>query len=83
MHNAAYGVFRKGQVILNETVNAPDNSSVIVVFLDKRANSPAHSGQSLLEVFETLGAWEDSKDTETIILEIEKSRVSRETDVII
>ena len=83
MQNAAYGIFNKGQIIFNEPVTAPDNSSVIVVFLDTRKNAPTQGKNSLLNIFDTLGAWEDLKDTETIIAEIEKSRVSRTADVVI
>ena len=83
MQNAAYGIFRKGQIIFNEPVTAPDDSNVIVVFLDKQANAPTKGKNALLNIFTTLGAWEDSKDTETIISEIEKSRVSRTTDAAI
>ena len=83
MQNAAYGVFKKGKIIFNEPVTAPDDSSVIVVFLDKQKNVPVQNENSLLNIFSTLGAWEDSKDTETIIAEIENSRVSRTADVVI
>lgn len=82
MPNAVYGIFKKGQIILNEPVNAPDESSVIVVFLGNGATVPMQNNK-LLEMFDTLGPWEDSKDTETIISEIEKSRVSRTEDVIL
>jgi hypothetical protein len=81
MQNAAYGIFKKGQIIFNEPVTAPDDSSVIVVFLEKQQNVPEQNKNTLLNLFETLGAWEDSKDTETIISEIETSRVSRMADV--
>lgn len=80
MQNAAYGIFKKGQIIFNEPVNAPDNSSVIVVFLDKQNTQ---NNNDLLKIFDKLGAWEDSKDTETIISEIEKSRMSRTADIVI
>jgi len=83
MQNAAYGIFKKGKIIFNEPVTAPDDSSVIVVFLDKQKNVSAQNKNSLLNIFDTLGAWEDSKDTETIIAEIENSRVSRTADVVI
>jgi hypothetical protein len=83
MQNAAYGIFKKGKIIFNEPVNAPDESNVIVVFLDKQKNVSAQNNNRLLNIFDTLGAWEDSKDTETIIAEIENSRVSRTADVVI
>jgi hypothetical protein len=81
MQNAAYGIFRKGQIILNEPVTAPDESNVIVVFLDKQKNVPSKNNNKLSNIFDTLGAWEDSKDTETIIAEIENNRVSGTADV--
>ena len=83
MQKAAYGIFRKGQIIFSEPVTAPDDSNVIVVFLDKQKNVSAKNKNALLNIFDTLGAWEDSKDTETIIAEIENSRVSRTADVVI
>ena len=83
MQNAAYGIFKKGQIIFNEPVTVPDDSSVIVVFLDKQKSIPAQNKNRLLNIFDTLGAWEDSKDTETIIAEIENSRVSRTADIVI
>ena len=81
MQNAAYGIFRKGKIIFNEPVTAPDESNVIVVFLDKQKRVSAQNNNRLLNIFETLGAWEDSKDTETIIAEIENSRVSQTADI--
>ena len=83
MQNAAYGILRKGKIIFNEPVTAPDEANVIVVFLDKQKNVPPQNTNKLLNIFETLGAWEDSKDTEAIISEIEKSRVSRTADIVI
>ena len=81
MPKAAYGIFRKGQIIFNEPVTAIDESNVIVVFLDKQKKASAQNNNRLLNMFDTLGAWEDSKDTETIIAEIENSRVSRTADI--
>jgi len=83
MQNAAYGIFKQGQIIFNEPVVVPDDSNVIVVFLDKQSNIPLQNRDSLLNIFETLGAWEDSKDTETIIADIESARMSRTSDVVI
>jgi hypothetical protein len=82
MQCAAYGVFRKGKIIFNEPVIAPDDSSVIVVFLDKQENVP-NINSNLVRIFDTLGVWEDSKEPEAIIHEIEKSRVSRTADVVL
>jgi len=82
MQNAAYGVYKKGRVIFNELVNAPDESNVIVVFLDEH-NMQTHHNNKLLNIFDTLGAWEDTKDTETIIGEIENSRISKTAEIII
>ena len=83
MQKAAYGVFRKGNIILSEPVSAPDESKVIVVFLDKQKASTAQNHNMLLNIFDTLGAWEDSRDTDAIISEIENSRMSRKADVVI
>jgi len=83
MQNAAYGTFKKGKIVFNEPVTALDGSDVIVVFLDKQKNAPAQNKNSLLNIFDTLGAWEDSKNTETIIAEIEKSRTPRIADIVI
>ena len=81
MQQAAYGIFKKGMVMLNEAVIAPGESGVVVVFLDKQANKQTKNENELLKIFETLGAWEDSRNTEAIITEIENSRVSRKTDI--
>jgi hypothetical protein len=81
MQNAAYGIFKNGQVILDESVTVPNDSNVIVVFLDKQKDTPTQDKNTLLNIFSTLGAWEDSKDTETIISEIENSRMSRTADI--
>jgi hypothetical protein len=83
MQNAAYGIFKKGKIIFNEPVTAPDESNVIVVFLDKQKNMQTQGNNRLLNIFDALGAWEDSKDTETIIAEIESSRTSRTADIVI
>ena len=83
MQNAAYGIFRNGHVIFNEPVTAPDDSKVIVVFLDMQKKAPTQNRNALMKLFDALGSWEDSKDTETIISEIEESRVSRAADTII
>jgi hypothetical protein len=83
MQNAAYGVFKKGIIVFNEPVTAPDDSKVVVVFLDKQADAPVNDGKSLVKLFDTLGAWEDSKDADTIIAEIEKSRISRTAEFVL
>ena len=83
MQNAAYGIFKKGKIIFNEPVTVPDESNVIVVFLDKQKNVSSQNNNGLLNIFDTLGAWEDSKDTEAIIAEIENNRVSRTADIVI
>lgn len=81
MQQATYGIFRKGTITLKEPVNAPDESDVIVVFLEKKTNKKRQSGNALLKIFDTLGTWEDSRDTEEIITEIRKSRISRNLDI--
>jgi len=83
MQNAAYGIFKKGKIIFDEPVTALDDSSVIVVFLDRLKNASNQNYNPLLNIFDILGAWEDSKETEAIIAEIENSRMSRTADVVI
>ena len=45
-------------------------------------NNGANS-KGLLSLFDTLGAWEDSKDADAIIQEIEGSRTSRKADIVL
>ena len=81
MQKAAYGIIKEGQIIFNEPVNIPENTNVIVVFLDDQNVSTSQNEISLVDIFKILGPWEDSKDAETTINEIEKSRVSRKVNI--
>ena len=83
MQNAVYGVYRKGQVIFNEPVTTAEDANVIIVFLDNQVNEPATKNNKLINIFNTLGAWEDAKDINELIDEIEKTRVSKTVDIII
>ncbi|MCL1803838.1 MAG: hypothetical protein FWG30_09455 [Eubacteriaceae bacterium] len=79
MQNAYYGVFKNGQIILNESIEVPDETSVIVVLLDDQNSQPPKN--TLVNILDELVVWEDAKDAETIIAEIEKSRLSRSFDI--
>lgn len=83
MQQAAYGIFKKGQIILNEPVNAPDNTEIVVVFLDSVLKYPPQDKNKLLDLFTTLGAWEDSRDADEIIDEIMASRTSKKEDIVL
>jgi hypothetical protein len=76
MQNAAYGKYKNGQIVLDEPVHRTNDSRVVVVFLDeKREKKP-----SLKNFFDLYGQWEDDRDTDTIIADIRKSRISK-TDI--
>ena len=77
MQQTAYGTFNKGAITFNEPVEAPDNSDVIVVFLNKNINKLTQNRNELLKIFDKLGEWEDTRDTEDIIAEISASRASK------
>ena len=79
MQQAVYGVYKKGQIVFKEPISASDESDVIVVFLNKQTNEP--NKHDLTSLFDTLGAWEDSKDANAIIAEIKESRRSRKSDI--
>jgi hypothetical protein len=73
MQNATYGIYKNGQIILDEPVQKSNNSRVIVVFLDKNsAKTP-----NLQNFFDLYGQWEDDRDADTIIADIRKSRISK------
>lgn len=63
MQEAAYGMYKGGQIIFDDPDVSIDNSRVLVVFLDKE---PA----KITEFFELHGPWEDTRDAETIISDI-------------
>jgi hypothetical protein len=71
MQTASYGIYKNGQIILDEPAIKKDNARVLVVFLDKESED-----SKLLDIFKLYGSWEDSRDAETIIQEIRSSRMS-------
>jgi hypothetical protein len=71
MPNTAYGTYKNGQIFL-DTPNFAEESRVKVTFLDKKNKK----GGTLLDIFDILGPWEDDRDTETIIEDIYKARIS-------
>ena len=71
MPNVAYGTYKNGQVFLDAPSPAIDESRVQVIFLNEETKK-----NSLLDIFDVLGPWEDDRDTETIIAEIRNARVS-------
>ena len=71
MQSIAYGTYRDGQVLLDTPCPAINESRVQVIFLNEETEK-----NSLMEIFDVLGAWEDDRDAETIIAEIRNARVS-------
>ncbi|MCL2081309.1 MAG: hypothetical protein FWH16_04325 [Oscillospiraceae bacterium] len=72
MQNAAYGIYRNGQVFLDEPAPQADESKVIVVFLE---NEPQKA--ELKDIFKIHGAWEDDRDVNAIIDDVRGSRIAR------
>ena len=72
MKNAAYGIYRNGQVLFDEPVEVLGESKVVVVFLDD-----IQPKNKLTDVFNLLGSWEDDRSTDEIISDIRESRVVR------
>ena len=70
MRNTAYGTYRDGQIFLDTPGPAINESRVQVVFLHEETKK-----NSLTEIFDVLGPWEDDRDTESIIAEIRNARV--------
>jgi len=72
MQNTAYGTYRNGQIFLDDAPSpAIGESRVQVIFLKEKPKK-----NSLLDIFDVLGPWEDDRDAETIIAEIRSARVS-------
>jgi hypothetical protein len=71
MHNTVYGVYRDGQILLDTQSPVINEARVQVIFLKEEKNK-----NSLMDIFNILGPWEDDRDTETIIAEIRNSRLS-------
>jgi hypothetical protein len=63
MQEAAYGMYRDGQIIFDEPDVNINNSRVLVVFLDKES-------AKITDFFDLRGPWEDTRDVETIISDI-------------
>ncbi|MDR3277009.1 MAG: hypothetical protein LBT11_07360 [Treponema sp.] len=74
MQTAAYGVYKQGQILLNEAPSVFDNSPVIVVFLEQK---PAEKPK-LRDFFTLCGAWEDTRNADAIIADIRGSRTARD-----
>jgi len=72
MQNTAYGTYRNGQIFLDDAPSpAISESRVQVIFLNEKPKK-----NSLMDIFDELGPWEDDRDAETIIAEIRNARVS-------
>ena len=69
MRNTAYGTYRDGQIFLDAPSPVAGESRVQVIFLNKETKK-----NSLIEIFDVLGPWEDDRDTESIIAEIRNAR---------
>jgi len=72
VQNAAYGTYRNGQILLDESMPLMDESKVIVVFL-----KDAPKKENLLDIFDVCGAWEDDRGIDTIIADTYSSRTAR------
>jgi hypothetical protein len=72
MQSATYGMYKDGQIIFDEPGININNSRVLVVFLD---DDPKE--QKLMDFFKLYGPWEDVRDIETIIADIQNSKVSK------
>ena len=83
MQGVVYGVYKNGQVVLNELVAADENTNVIVVFTNKHENITGTKKNPLVEMLETLGPWDDSREADEIIADIKSSRISRSFDVLL
>ena len=70
MRNTAYGTYKDGQIFLDTPGPAISESRVQVIFLHEETKK-----NSLTEIFDALGPWEDERDTESIIAEIRNARV--------
>jgi hypothetical protein len=80
MQTATYGIYKNGQIILDEPNIKKDNARVLVVFLDKEPDTRADNSK-LMDIFDLYGPWEDSRDAETIINDIRNSRISSSKDI--
>ena len=72
MQITTYGTYRNGQIFLDDAPSQSiGESRVQIVFLNEKPK-----GNSLMDIFDVLGPWEDNRDTDTIIAEIRNARVS-------
>ena len=71
MQNIAYGTYKNGQIFLDTPSPVFDESRVQVIFLNEETRK-----NSLMDIFDVLGPWEDDRDTETIVADIRNARVS-------
>jgi hypothetical protein len=70
MQKAAYGMYKDGRIIFDEPDVDINSSRVLVVFLDKE-------NAKVTDFFEVLGPWEDTRNADTIISDIRKSRIAK------
>jgi hypothetical protein len=80
MQSAIYGMYKDGKIIFEEPEINKNNSRVLVVFLDEESENSRE--QKLMELFELYGPWEDNRDVETIISDIQNSRKSKDNIVL-
>jgi hypothetical protein len=77
MQSATYGMYKDGEIIFEEPEININNSRVLVVFLDDNPRE-----QKLMDLFKVYGPWEDNRDVETIISDIQSSRISKDNIVL-
>jgi hypothetical protein len=77
MQSATYGMYKDGKIIFEESEININNSRVLVVFLDDEPRE-----QKLMDLFKIYGPWEDNRDVETIISDIQNSRISKDTIIL-
>jgi hypothetical protein len=70
-------MYKDGRIIFDEPDINIDDSRVLVVFLDDEPGE-----QKLTDFFELHGAWEDTRDIETIISDTRNSRVSKDAVIL-
>jgi hypothetical protein len=71
MQNTAYGTYRNGQIFLDDAPSPViSESRVQVIFLNEKSKE-----NSLMDIFNVLGPWEDDRNIDTIIAEIRNARV--------
>ncbi|GBR74201.1 hypothetical protein NO1_1422 [Candidatus Termititenax aidoneus] len=73
MQTAAYGIYKNGQIILDEPAQAEAPARVLVVFLENQKVRKS----KLADFFKLYGAWEDKRGAEAIIKDIYNSRLAK------